>query len=37
MEMKSGKSTTSRARLEQLQKEATEKGFDLIARKAAAL
>jgi serine/threonine protein kinase/tetratricopeptide (TPR) repeat protein len=37
IELKSGKSTASRARLEQLQKEAKEKGFDLIARKAAAL
>jgi len=37
IELKSGKSATSRARLEQLQKEAKEKGFDLIARKASAL
>ncbi len=37
IELKSGKSAASRARLEQLQKEAKEKGFDLIARKAAAL
>ena len=32
-----GKSAASRARLEQLQKDAKEKGFDLIARKAASL
>ena len=37
IELKSGKSAASRARLDQLQKEAKEKGFDLIARKAAAL
>lgn len=37
IELKSGKSAASRARLEQLQKDAREKGFDLIARKAAAL
>ena len=37
IEQKSGKSPASRARLEQLQKDAKEKGFDLIARKAAAL
>ncbi len=37
IELKSGKSPASRARLEQLQKDATEKGFNLIARKAAAL
>ncbi len=37
IELKSGKSAASRARLEQLQKDAKEKGFDLIARKAAAL
>ena len=37
IEMKSGKSAASRTRLEQLQKDAKEKGFDLIARKAAAL
>jgi eukaryotic-like serine/threonine-protein kinase len=37
IELKSGKSPASRARLEQLQKEAKEKGFDLIARKAATL
>jgi len=37
IELKSGKSPASRARLEQLQKDAKEKGFDLIARKAAAL
>jgi eukaryotic-like serine/threonine-protein kinase len=35
--LKSGKSTESRARLERFQKEATEKGFDLMARKASAL
>jgi hypothetical protein len=37
IELNSGKSAASRARLEQLQKDAKEKGFDLIARKAAAL
>jgi hypothetical protein len=37
IEPKSAKSTASRARLEQLQKEAKGKGFDLIARQAAAL
>jgi eukaryotic-like serine/threonine-protein kinase len=37
VELKSGKSPASRARLEQLQKDAKEKGFNLIARKAAAL
>jgi eukaryotic-like serine/threonine-protein kinase len=37
IELKSGKSAASRARLEQLQKEAKERGFDLIARKAATL
>jgi hypothetical protein len=37
IELKSGKSPASRARLEQLQKDAKEKGFDLIARKAKAL
>ncbi|MFY9842760.1 MAG: tetratricopeptide repeat protein [Terriglobales bacterium] len=37
MELKSGKNPASRARLDQLQKDAKEKGFDLIARKAAAL
>lgn len=37
IELKSGKSPASRAHLEQLQREAHEKGFDLIARKAAAL
>jgi hypothetical protein len=37
IELKSGKSGASHARLEQLQKEAKEKGFDLIARKAANL
>jgi serine/threonine protein kinase/tetratricopeptide (TPR) repeat protein len=37
IELKSGKSAASRARLEQLQKDAKEKGFDLIARKAATL
>ncbi|MGB8776119.1 MAG: protein kinase [Terriglobales bacterium] len=37
IELKSGRSPASRARLEQLQKDATEKGFNLIARKAAAL
>ncbi len=36
IELKSGKSAASRTRLEQLQKDAKEKGFDLIARKAAA-
>ncbi|MGA9503958.1 MAG: protein kinase, partial [Terriglobales bacterium] len=36
IEMKSGKSATSRARLAQLQKEAKERGFDLIAKKAEA-
>jgi hypothetical protein len=37
IELKSGKSASSHTRLEQLQKESKEKGFDLIARKAAAL
>jgi len=37
IELKSGKSAASRARLEQLQKDAKAKGFDLIAGKAAAL
>ncbi len=37
IELKSGKSAASRSRLEQLQEDAKEKGFDLIARKAAAL
>jgi hypothetical protein len=37
IELESGKSAASRARLQQLQKDAKEKGFDLIARKAAAL
>jgi eukaryotic-like serine/threonine-protein kinase len=37
MELKSGKPAASRARLDQLQKDAKEKGFDLIARKAATL
>jgi eukaryotic-like serine/threonine-protein kinase len=37
IELKSGKTPASRSRLEQLQKDAKEKGFDLIARKAAAL
>jgi serine/threonine protein kinase/tetratricopeptide (TPR) repeat protein len=37
IELKSEKSAASRARLEQLQKDAKEKGFDLIAHKAAAL
>jgi serine/threonine protein kinase/tetratricopeptide (TPR) repeat protein len=37
IELKSGKSAVSRARLEQLQKDAEDKGFDLIARKAATL
>ena len=37
IELKSGKSAASRARLQQLQKDAKEKGFDLIARKAATL
>jgi serine/threonine protein kinase/tetratricopeptide (TPR) repeat protein len=37
IELKSGRSAASRARLEQLQKDAKVKGFDLIARKAAAL
>jgi serine/threonine protein kinase/tetratricopeptide (TPR) repeat protein len=37
IELKSGKSAASRARLDQLQKDAKEKGFDLIARKAATL
>ena len=37
IELESGKSATSGARLQQLQKDAKEKGFDLIARKAAAL
>jgi eukaryotic-like serine/threonine-protein kinase len=37
IELKSGKSAASRARLEQLQKDAKDKGFDLIAHKAATL
>jgi hypothetical protein len=37
IELKSGKSAAARARLEQLQEEANEKGFGLIARKAASL
>ncbi len=37
LDLKSGKSPASRPRLEQVQKEAKEKGFDLVARKAAAL
>ncbi|MGA8153367.1 MAG: tetratricopeptide repeat protein [Terriglobales bacterium] len=37
IELKSGKSSASRSRLEQLQKDAKEEGFDLVARKAAAL
>jgi len=37
IDLKSGKSPESRARLEQLHNEANEKGFDLLARKAAAL
>jgi serine/threonine protein kinase/tetratricopeptide (TPR) repeat protein/TolB-like protein len=37
IEVKSGKSAASRARLEQLQKDAKEKGFDLIARNASKL
>ena len=37
IELKSGKSAASRTRLDQLQKDAKEKGFDLIARKAATL
>ncbi len=37
IELKSGKSAASRVRLQQLEKDAKEKGFDLIARKAAAL
>jgi serine/threonine protein kinase/tetratricopeptide (TPR) repeat protein len=37
IKLKSGKSAASRTRLEQLQKDAKEKGFDLIARKSAAL
>jgi len=37
IDLKSGKSAASRARLEQLQKDAKEKGFDLIALKAGAL
>jgi len=37
LDAKSGKSSTLRARLDQLQKDAKEQGFDLIARKAAAL
>jgi hypothetical protein len=37
IELTSGKSAASRARLERLQKDAKEKGFDLIARKAATL
>ena len=37
IDLKSGKSAASRARLDQLQKDAKEKGFDLIAHKAAAL
>ena len=36
IEMKSGKTAAGRARLEQLEKDATAKGFLLIARKAAA-
>jgi len=35
--LKAGKSAASRSRLDQLQKDAKEKGFDLIARKAANL
>jgi hypothetical protein len=35
--LKTGKSPASRDRFEQLQKDAKGKGFDLIARKAAAL
>lgn len=37
IELKSRKSAASRSRLDQLQKEAKEKGFDLIARRAATL
>lgn len=37
LESKSSKSSTSRARLTQLQKEAQDKGFNLIAKKAASL
>jgi eukaryotic-like serine/threonine-protein kinase len=37
IELKSAKSAASRARLEQLQRDAKAKGFDLVARKAAAL
>jgi eukaryotic-like serine/threonine-protein kinase len=37
IELRSGKSAASHARLEQLQKDAKEKGFELVARKAAAL
>jgi serine/threonine protein kinase/tetratricopeptide (TPR) repeat protein len=37
IELKSGKSAATRARLQQLQKDAKDKGFNLIARKAAAL
>ncbi len=37
IEMKSGKSAAFRARVEQLQKEAREKGFELVSRKAGAL
>ncbi len=37
IELKSGKSAASRARLEELQKDAKEKGFNLIARKVASL
>lgn len=36
IEMKSGKAAAGRARLEALEKDATAKGFLLIARKAAA-
>jgi eukaryotic-like serine/threonine-protein kinase len=37
IELKTGKTAASRVRLDQLQKDAKTKGFDLIARKAAAL
>ena len=37
LEIKSGKSPVSSTRVEQLQRESKEKGFDLISRKAAAL
>lgn len=37
IEVKSGKSSASRVRIEQLQREAHEKGYEMIARKAAAL